>query len=75
MAELLPSAPIRTASGFAVLWDWMVVRRAAATQVAGKEGRDVGDDGREGAGQRALVCGGHGDDDVVLVPHVEGIRV
>lgn len=63
------------ASGFTVLWDRMIVRRAADTQVAGKEGRNVRDDGHEGAGQGALVCGSHGDDDVILVPHVEGIRV
>lgn len=62
-------------SRFAVLWDGMVVGRAADTQVAGKEGGDVGDDGHEGAGQRALLRGSHGDDDVVLVPHVEGVWV
>lgn len=53
----------------------MIVSRAADVEVAGEEGRDVRDDGHERAGQRAVVCGSHGDDDVVLVPHVEGIWV
>lgn len=66
---------LHVASGFAVLWDGMIVSRAADAEVAGKEGRDVRDDGHERAGQGALVCGSHGDDDVVLVPHVEGIWV
>lgn len=48
---------------------------AADIEGGGKEGRDVWDDGHQRAGQRALLRGAHGDDDVVLVPHVEGVRV
>lgn len=66
---------LHVASGFAVLWEGMIVSRAADVEVAGKEGRDVRHDGHERAGQGALVCGTHGDDDVVLVPHVEGVWV
>lgn len=49
--------------------------RAADIEGGGEEGRDVRDDGHQRAGQRALLRGVHGDDDVVLVPHVEGVRV
>lgn len=69
------SQKLHVASGFTVLWDWMIVSWAADVDVAGKEGRNVWDDGHERAGQRALVRGCHGDDDVVLVPHMEGIWV
>jgi len=40
----------------------------------GEKRRDVRDDGQERAGLRALVWVRHqGDDDVVLVPDVEGV--
>lgn len=63
------------ASCLTVLWDRMTVRWAADIEVGWKKRRDVGNDSHQRAGQGALVCGSHGNDDVVLVPHVEGIRV
>lgn len=53
----------------------LIVGRAADIQGGGKEGRDVRDDGHQWAAQGTLFCSAHGDDDVVLVPHVEGVRV
>lgn len=59
----------------ALLGQRLVVGGAADIEGGGKEGRDVRDDGHQRAGQRALLRGAHGDDDVVLVPHMEGVRV
>lgn len=63
------------ASRVALLGERMIVGRAVDIEVGRKERRYVRDDGHQRAGQRALVRWGHGDDDVVLVPHVKGIRV
>lgn len=54
---------------------WLSDGGAARAQGAGKERRDVRDDGHQRAGQGAVIDGGHGDDYVVLVPHVEGVWV
>lgn len=65
---------MKTVSCIALLRDWTIAGRAVHVRV-GKERRYVWDDGHQRAGQRALVWGRHGDDDVVLVPHVEGVWV
>lgn len=62
-------------SGVALLGQGLIVGRAADIVGSGKERRDVRDDCHQRAGQGALLHGGHGNDDVVLVPHVEGVRV
>lgn len=59
----------------ALLRDWIIVGRAVGVEGGGKERRYERHDGHQRAALRALVCGSHGDDDVVLVPHVEGIWV
>lgn len=59
----------------ALLRDWIIVGRAVGVEGGGKERRYERHDGHHRAALRALVCGSHGDDDVVLVPHVEGIWV
>lgn len=75
MLKVVKTVSGAPSSGVAVLWDGMVVSRAADTEVVGKEGGNVGDDGHERAVQGTVACGSHGDDDVVLVPHVEGVWV
>lgn len=62
-------------SRVALLGQRLIVGGAAHIEGGGKEGRDVRDDGHQWAGQGALLRGVHGDDDVVLVPHVEGVGV
>lgn len=59
----------------ALLGQGLIVGWAADVEGGGKEGRDVRDDGHQRAGQRTLLRGANGDDDIVLVPHVEGVRV
>lgn len=66
---------LNSASCVTLLGDWMVVGRAVDVEGRGKKGRYVWDDSHQRAGQRATIRGGHGDDDVVPVPHVEGVRV
>lgn len=53
----------------------MIVGWATGAVGGGKERRYVRDDGHQRAGQRALTWGSHGDDDVILIPHVEGVWV
>ena len=62
-----------TASGLRLFGNG--VKEGGATVGRGKERRDVGDDGQHRAGLWAVVQWGHGDDDVVLVPDVEGVAV
>lgn len=69
------SADLCAASCVTLPGERMIVGRAVDVEVSGKERRYVWDDSHQRAGQRALVRWGHGDDDVVLVPHVKGIRV
>lgn len=64
----------RVPSRVALLRDGMIVSWAVDER-AGQERGDVGDDGHQGAARQALVRGAHGDNDVVLVPHVEGVLV
>lgn len=64
----------RVPSCVALLRDGMIVSRAVDER-AGQERGDVGDDRHQGAAHGALVRGAHGDDDIVLVPHVEGVLV
>ena len=63
------------ASFFTLLWEWLIVRGAGNADSGGKKRRYVRDDRHQGAGQRALIYRHHGDDDVILVPHMEGIWV
>lgn len=51
------------------------MRRAAQTDGVGEKGRYVVGDSHQRAGQWALMLVRHRDDDVVLIPHVEGIWV
>lgn len=58
-----------------LLRNWLIVGRAVDVERGGKKWRYVWDDRHQRAAHRALTSGCHGDDDVVLVPHMEGIRV
>lgn len=53
----------------------MAQRRAVDAERVREEGGYVGYDIQQRAGQRAPLDGGHGDDDVVCVPDVEGVVV
>lgn len=62
-------------SGITLFWDWLIVGWAATRKASGKEGGYVRNDPHERAGQWRLWRRCYGDDDIILVPHVEGVGV
>lgn len=62
-------------SRVALLRQWKVLGGAADAEGGGEKRRNVWDDCHQRAWRRALIRRSHGNDDIVLVPHVEGIWV